>query len=67
MCRLNLQQDDVVEHEEDREEDRGAIEVALDHRAAPEGAAPAADAEGTGEAGIFARVKKDEEDEDARR
>ena len=26
---------------------------------------PAADAEGTGEAGVFARVKKDEEDEDA--
>src|SRR5690349_11621524 len=59
----DLQQDEGVDHEEDREEDRRAVEVALDHRAAAEGAAPAADAEGAGEAGVFARVQQDQEDQ----
>src|SRR5919206_120356 len=43
---LNLQQHDHVRHEQDREEDRPAIEVALDERAAPERAGAGADAEG---------------------
>ena len=48
--RLDLQQHQGVDDEEDREEDRRPIQVALDHRAAAEGAAAAADAEGAGEA-----------------
>ena len=61
---LDLQQDDRVDGEEDGEEDRRPIEVALDHRAAAEGAAAAADAEGAGEAGVFAGVEQDQEDQD---
>src|SRR5665811_2382381 len=59
---LKLEQHQGVDGEEDREEDRRAVEVALDHRAAAEGAAPAADAEGAGETGVFARVQEHEED-----
>src|SRR5665811_2555342 len=61
---LKLEQHQGVDGEEDREEDRRAVEVALDHRAAAEGTAPAADAEGAGEAGVFARVQEDQEDHD---
>src|SRR5665811_325947 len=61
---LKLEQHQGVDGEEDREEDRRAVEVALDHRAAAEGAAPAADAEGAGETGVFARVQEDQEDQD---
>ncbi len=38
---LDLQQQEGVQHEEDREEDRRAIQVALDHRAAADRAAAA--------------------------
>ena len=62
---LDLQQYDGVEDEQDREEDRRPVEVALDHRAAAEGAAAAADAEGAGEAGVFAGVQQDQEDQHA--
>ena len=58
---LDLQQDDRVDDEEDGEEDRRPVEVALDHRAAAEGAAAAADAEGAGEARVFpecSRIRK---------
>ncbi len=41
-----LQEDDRVQHEEDGEEDRPAVEVALDHRAAAERPGAAADSEG---------------------
>src|SRR5215475_11359067 len=61
---LDLQQDDRVDDEQDREEDGGAVKIALDHRAAAEGAAPAADAEGAGEAGVFPGVQQDQEDQD---
>ena len=55
----------MLSDEEDREEDRRAVEVALDHRAAAEGAAAAADPEGAREPGVFPRVQEDEEDQDA--
>ena len=63
---LDLQQNEGVEHPEDSEEDRRAIEVALDHRAAPEGAAATADPEGAGEAGVLPRMQEHEEDQDDR-
>jgi len=44
-----LEQQDRVEREQDGEDDGPAVEVALDHRAAPERALAAADAEGAGE------------------
>src|SRR4051794_31394763 len=61
----DLQPGARVEPEAEREEGRGAIEVALDHRATPESAAPAADAEGAGEPGVFPGVQQDQEDQRA--
>jgi hypothetical protein len=61
-----LQQHEDVDHEEDREEDRPAVQVALDERAAAERAAAAADAEGAGEAGVLARVQQHEQHDDHR-
>jgi len=63
---LDLEQDDRVDDEEDREEDRRPVEVALDHRAAAEGAAPATDAESAGEPRVFAGVQQDQKDQDDR-
>ena len=63
---LDLEDDDRVHDEEHGEEDGGAVEVALDHRAAADRAATAADAEGTGKARVFARVQEHQEDEDDR-
>src|SRR4051794_10046218 len=60
---LDLQQKEGVEREDDGEEDRRAVQVALDHRAAADRAATAADPEGAGEAGVFARVEQDQEDQ----
>ena len=63
-ARLDLQQDEGVDGEEDREEDRRPVEVSLDHRATAEGAAAAADPERSREPGVFARVQQDQEDQD---
>ena len=60
---LDLEQQERVQHEDDGEEDGRAVEVALDHRAAADRAAATADAEGAGEAGVFARVEQDQEDQ----
>ena len=61
---LDLQQDDRVHPERDREDDRPAVQVALDERPAPEGPRTgAADAERAGESAVFARVQKHEEDQ----
>ena len=52
--KLDLQQQERVKHEDDREEHSRAIQILLDHRAAADtAAAGAADAEGTGEARVF--------------
>jgi hypothetical protein len=59
----DLEQDDRVHDEHDREEDRPAIEVALDHRPAAERAGAAADAEGAGEPRILAGVHQHEQDQ----
>ena len=64
VASADLQQQEGVEDEEDREEDRRAIQVALDHRAAAEGAAAAADAKGAREPRVFARMQEHQEDED---
>ena len=56
----------VLSDEQDREEDRPAVEVALDQRAAHAGAARGADAEGAREPGVLARVQEHQEDQDDR-
>ena len=61
-ARSNLQQHDHVHHEDDRERDGPAVQVALHERAAPERAGARADAEGAGEAGVLARVHEYEGD-----
>ena len=61
-----LEQHDCIQHEQDREEDRPAVEVALDHRAAAERTLTAADAEGPGQAGVLTGVHQHEEDNDHR-
>ena len=61
----DLQQDDRVHREGDRERDRPAVEVALDERAAAKGArAGAADAERAGQPAVLARVQEHQEDQD---
>lgn len=59
-----LQEHDRVHEEEDREEDRPAVQVTLHHGAAAEGAGAAADAEGPGQPGVLPGVHQDEQDED---
>ncbi len=59
-----LEQHDRVDQEQHAEEDRPAVEVLLDHRAAAERALAAADAEGPGQARILAGVHQHEEDHD---
>src|SRR5665213_1173914 len=54
-------QHDRVDHEQDREADRPAIQVALDERAAAQRPSAATDAEGTRQAGVLARVHEDQE------
>jgi hypothetical protein len=62
---LNLQQDDRVHEQRDAERDRPAVQVALNERAAPEGARPgAADAERAREPGVLSRMQQHEEDQD---
>jgi hypothetical protein len=61
-----LEENDRVHEEQDREEDRPAVEVPLDHRATAEGSGPAAYAEGAGEPGILPRVHQHQQDEDDR-
>jgi hypothetical protein len=58
-----VEQRDRVREEEDGEEDRPAVQVALDHRAAAERPDARADAEGAGEAGVLAGVHEHEQDE----
>ena len=58
------EQEDRVQHEQDREEDRPAVEVALDHRAPAERTLTAADPESAGQTGVFAGVHQHEEDQD---
>src|SRR5664279_5474961 len=61
---LDLQENESVRDPDEREEDGGAVEIALDHRTAAQRAAAAADAKGAREPRIFARVEQDEEDHD---
>src|SRR5688572_29095608 len=49
-----LEQQDDVHREDDREEDRPAVQVALDQRAAAERALAGADSEGAQEPGVLA-------------
>ena len=61
----DLQEEDRVHPERDGKPDRPAVQVALDERAAPEGARTgAADAERAREPAVLARVQKHQEDED---
>ena len=62
----DVQQRDGVAEEEHREDDRPAVEVALDHRAAAEGSGAATDAEGAGEARVLAGVHQHEQHHDHR-
>lgn len=59
---LDLQQRDRVRHEEQREHDGPAVQVAL-HEGAARAAAGGADAEGAGHAGVLPRVQEDQEDQ----
>jgi hypothetical protein len=59
-----LQQDDRVDEEQHREEDRPAVEVTLHHRAPAERSGAAADAERAGQAGVLPRVHQHQEHED---
>jgi hypothetical protein len=61
-----LQEHDRVHEEQDREEDRPAIQVTLHHGATAERPGPAADTEGPGQAGVLPGVHEDEQDEDHR-
>ena len=61
---LELQQRDRVRHEEDREDDGPAVQVALDERAAASGPPAGADAEGAGQPGVLPRVQEHQEDQD---
>jgi predicted MFS family arabinose efflux permease len=64
---LDLQQDDDVDDEREREPDRPPVQVPLDERTAAERAsARAADPERPRETGIFARMQQDQEDQDDR-
>jgi hypothetical protein len=59
----DLQQDDRVGEQGDREDHRPAVEISLDHRATAEGARSAADAERPGEPGVLAGVHENQQDE----
>src|ERR1700689_4719413 len=59
----DFDQNDRVEDEQDRETDGPAVEVARDERASPERPCPGADAEGTREARVLARMHQDQEDQ----
>jgi hypothetical protein len=59
----DLEQRDRVREEHAREDDRPAVEIALDHRAAAERPGAAADAERAGEARILAGVHEHEQDQ----
>jgi hypothetical protein len=59
----DLEQQDRVREEQERERDRPAVEVALDHRAAAERPRAAADAERAGEAGVLTGVHQHEQHE----
>jgi predicted MFS family arabinose efflux permease len=62
---LDLQEEDRVHGQGDRETDRPPVQVALHERAPAEGArARAADAEGAREAAVLARVQEHQEDQD---
>jgi predicted MFS family arabinose efflux permease len=64
---LDLEQEDDVDDESDREPDRPAVQVSLDERAAPKrAAARATDAEGSRKPGVLAGVQQDQEDQDDR-
>jgi CheY-like chemotaxis protein len=58
----DLDEHDRVDHEQDREGNRPAVEVALHERAAAEGPGPASDAEGARQTGVLTRVHEDQED-----
>src|SRR2546423_11022322 len=62
----DLQQDDDVDREEDRDGDGPVVQVALDQRAAAERSRAGPHAEGAREAGVFPRVHEHEEDEQDR-
>src|SRR5918995_4104964 len=66
VSELDLQDDECVDGEQDREEDRPAIQVSLHERAAAEGAAGLADPECTRQPRVLARVQEHEEDQDHR-
>ena len=61
-----LEQHDRVHEEQDREQDRPAVEVALDHRPSAQRAGAGAHAERAGEARVLARVHQDQEHHDHR-
>src|SRR4051794_15406504 len=63
---LDLEDDHGVDDEQDREEDRGPVEVLRAHRSAAERAAATPDAEGAGEPRVLARVQEHEEYERGR-
>ncbi len=55
-----------VEEEQHSEEDRPAVEIALDERAATKRPGATANPEGTGKAGVFTGVHEDQEHHDDR-
>jgi hypothetical protein len=59
----DLQQDDRVGEQQNREDDRPAIEISLDQRAATQRARSAADAERARESSVLAGVHEHEQDE----
>jgi MFS family permease len=64
---LDLQENDGVEDEHEREPDRPAVQVSFDERAAAERAPTgAADPERSGETSVLARMEQDQEDQDDR-
>lgn len=62
----DLEQGDRVAEQQDREHDRPAVEVALDHRTAAQRPSPGADPKGAGEAGVLAGVHQHQEHQDDR-
>jgi DNA-binding response OmpR family regulator len=59
----DLDEHDRVDHEQEREGNRPAVEVALHERTAAEGPGPASDAEGARQTGVLARVHENEKDD----
>jgi hypothetical protein len=59
----DLQQDDRIDEQKDRERDRPAVQVTLNHRAATERPGSTTDAERPGEPGILAGVHQHQQDE----